>query len=441
MNHHFWVRNILLGLILMIGIALLGSYYPSPVAASSLSNETLSLSYDASLDGNTYINAFAVYNRKLYAGSGYNSAIYVYDGTAWSHSFTADNGNSGSVWALAVFEGKLYAGTNYYDFSVGQNRSRIYVYDGVTWLVSKDYSPANDLHNILAFATYNGKLYASTGDYGKILVFDGTTWTDMGVSLGGQLYNLVAYNGKLYTAFDNVHVYDGANWTTLPALTGIYTLGTYNGKLYAGGTGGNVYVYDGTSWSISYTITGEFIRAMTVFNNKLYVGTESNGYLYVYDGSTWALSQDLPDSRLEVLGSYNNKLYLGTWFTGRIYELTPAVSYVFTGFFQPIDTNQPNTAKAGKTIPIKWRLADDNGVPISDPSSFVSVNSSPTSGSCSGIPDAIETYAGASGLQYLGDGYWQFNWKTPTSYAGQCRTMSLNLNDGGTGRTATFIFK
>jgi len=32
-----------------------------------------------------------------------------------------------------------------------------------------------------------------------------------------------------------------------------------------------------------------------------------------------------------------------------------------------------------------------------------------------GSADAIETYAGsiASGLQYLGNGIWQFNWKTP----------------------------
>lgn len=117
------------------------------------------------------------------------------------------------------------------------------------------------------------------------------------------------------------------------------------------------------------------------------------------------------------------------------------VQYSFSGFFQPIDNNMPNSAKAGQTIPIKWRLTDANGVLISDPNSFVSVSSTATPGSCGGSTDAIETYAGSSGLQYLGDGYWQFNWKTPKSYAGQCRTMSLNLNDGASGRTAAFIFK
>jgi hypothetical protein len=116
------------------------------------------------------------------------------------------------------------------------------------------------------------------------------------------------------------------------------------------------------------------------------------------------------------------------------------LTYGFGGLTQPIDTTMPNTAKAGKIIPIRWRLTDANGVPISDPASFVSVTSSATPGSCGGTADAIEIYVGGSGLQYLGDGTWQFNWKTPTSYAGQCRTMSLHLNDGATGRTAVFAF-
>ncbi len=114
----------------------------------------------------------------------------------------------------------------------------------------------------------------------------------------------------------------------------------------------------------------------------------------------------------------------------------------FSGFFEPIDTTMVNAAKAGQSIPVKWRLLDDNGQPIGDPTSFTSITSSSGNGTCGGSSsDAIEEYAaGASGLQYLGDGYWQFNWKTPKSYAGQCRTMTLTLNDGST-HTASFAFK
>jgi len=123
-----------------------------------------------------------------------------------------------------------------------------------------------------------------------------------------------------------------------------------------------------------------------------------------------------------------------------------SVQYVFSGFFSPVD-NQPtvNLAKAGQSIPIKWRLTDANGVAISDTTSFASVTTTPA-GSCGGSSDVIETYGGSSGLQYLGNGNWQFNWVTPKSYAGLCKTMTLNLKDGvvplpGQPRTAHFQFK
>jgi Tol biopolymer transport system component len=116
------------------------------------------------------------------------------------------------------------------------------------------------------------------------------------------------------------------------------------------------------------------------------------------------------------------------------------VGYNFTGFFSPID-NQPvvNTAKAGQAIPIKWRLTDYAGNPVADTASFLSITSGSSSCSGSDPADAIETYSGSSGLQYLGDGNWQFNWKTPKSYAGMCRVMHLNLADG-VSRTASFQF-
>ncbi|MDQ4048691.1 MAG: DVUA0089 family protein [Actinomycetota bacterium] len=113
----------------------------------------------------------------------------------------------------------------------------------------------------------------------------------------------------------------------------------------------------------------------------------------------------------------------------------------FDGFFSPIDNDTVNSAKAGQTVPVKYRLVAANGTPVSDPSSFAGLTSQAAAGACAGQPsDAVETYSGNSGLQYLGDGNWQFNWKTPKSYEGQCRTMTMTLNDGST-HEASFLFK
>jgi hypothetical protein len=55
--------------------------------------------------------------------------------------------------------------------------------------------------------------------------------------------------------------------------------------------------------------------------------------------------------------------------------------------------------------------------------------------------DLIEEYAsGGSGLQNLGDGYYQWNWKMPSNYANSCKTMKLDLGEG-LFHTALFQFK
>ncbi len=58
----------------------------------------------------------------------------------------------------------------------------------------------------------------------------------------------------------------------------------------------------------------------------------------------------------------------------------------------------------------------------------------------------MEEYApGASGLQNLGDGRYQFNWKTPAGYASSCKTVELVFGSGGLsyveGPHAYFSFK
>jgi hypothetical protein len=52
---------------------------------------------------------------------------------------------------------------------------------------------------------------------------------------------------------------------------------------------------------------------------------------------------------------------------------------------------------------------------------------------CSGgdADEEIEDVAaGPSGFQNLGHGYYQFNWKSPLSYAGTCKLLTLDVSDG-----------
>jgi hypothetical protein len=119
------------------------------------------------------------------------------------------------------------------------------------------------------------------------------------------------------------------------------------------------------------------------------------------------------------------------------------VAYKFLGFFAPVDRpNTYNVSKAGQSIPLKWRLLDANDQPVTN---LTAVNIAITSLSCSSstVTDLIEEYApGASGLQNQGDGYYQFNWKTPPSYALTCKNIGLDFGNGYVERAlANFNFK
>jgi hypothetical protein len=104
-----------------------------------------------------------------------------------------------------------------------------------------------------------------------------------------------------------------------------------------------------------------------------------------------------------------------------------------------------NVSKAGQAIPLKWRLTDATGAPVSNVTS-VTIQAVDLNCNLGTTQDQIEEYAaGSSGLQNLGDGYYQFNWKTPTGYAGSCKSVTLAFGSGGLGYVekplAYFTFK
>lgn len=119
------------------------------------------------------------------------------------------------------------------------------------------------------------------------------------------------------------------------------------------------------------------------------------------------------------------------------------VSYDVSTFSQPVD-NLPtlNIAKAGSTVPLKFKVTDSTGGPVTDlTAADVEVTSTQGGDGCGtdAGTDSIETYVASSGLQNLGGGAYQFNWATPKSYKNQCRIMTVTA--GGGTRSAAFQFK
>jgi DNA-binding beta-propeller fold protein YncE len=122
-------------------------------------------------------------------------------------------------------------------------------------------------------------------------------------------------------------------------------------------------------------------------------------------------------------------------------SFTVTVQYNFAGFFQPVD-NLPavNIVQAGRGIPVKFSLSGNKGLGIFAPGS-------PSSGpiACNSNDPATlleETVtAGGSSLSYdpVTDQYI-YVWKTEAAWAGTCRQLVVQLNDGSIHR-ANFKFK
>ena len=110
-----------------------------------------------------------------------------------------------------------------------------------------------------------------------------------------------------------------------------------------------------------------------------------------------------------------------------------AAPWDFVGYATPID-NRPvlNRVKAGQAVPVKWRLLDAHGQPIT---SLASARLTVTALACSAgesVDQIEETATGSSGLQNLGNGYYQLNWRSSPGYAKSCKTLRLDIGDGVT---------
>jgi tripartite motif-containing protein 71 len=122
-------------------------------------------------------------------------------------------------------------------------------------------------------------------------------------------------------------------------------------------------------------------------------------------------------------------------------SFTVTVLYDFAGFFPPI-SNLPivNVVNAGRAIPVKFSLSGYKGLNIFAPNS-------PASGqiTCNSSDPAVTLQdtvtAGGSSLSYdASSDQYIYIWKTDASWAGTCRQLVVQLNDGSI-HLADFRFK
>ena len=410
-------------------------------------------------DGAAYDElGFSTYVKDNWAfvGTYRKEAVYAFqwNGAAWVYNTKLTPSDSPGYWTAHFgVEGIALSGdtlliTASHDDDNGARSGTVYEFqwDGTTWHEQGKFAPA-DGGTYLLFGTslsFTGNVaiigssheaWLEEPGYAYMFRWDDVQWREE--------QKLTASDGTPYDHFGVSVSKDGD-------------------ILVVGAQGVNaayLFRWSGTSWVEDAKLlpsdggTGDlFGRHLSLSGNKVIIGAyyndekgEDAGAVYAFDlyqPPTDTDSDGIPDE-LDNCSLVANPDQEDTDVDG-LGDVCDPLSYAFSGFFAPIDRGVLNQANAGRTIPIKWHLADLAGNPIDDPDSFVSVTSTISDCAAPTGTYEIEEYAGSSGLQYLGDGNWQFNWKTPKSYAGQCRIMRLNLMDqeGITStRTAQFQFK
>jgi alpha-tubulin suppressor-like RCC1 family protein len=106
------------------------------------------------------------------------------------------------------------------------------------------------------------------------------------------------------------------------------------------------------------------------------------------------------------------------------------IIYGFNGYSTPVQNpGVLNVFKAGRSIPLKWRVLDAQGSPVTNLSS-ASV-AAIAIGCTAATENRISLYGGSNGqLQNLGNGYYQLDWMAASSLRGACRRLELDLGDG-----------
>jgi hypothetical protein len=127
----------------------------------------------------------------------------------------------------------------------------------------------------------------------------------------------------------------------------------------------------------------------------------------------------------------------------KTYVDTTSTTYDFTGFFSPVNNPtdpDPNSVKAGQSVPVKFSLGGDQGLAVLDDEA---PNPKLVFSSCDPTDEAdpVLTTPANNGLTYnaLTDTY-TYVWKTDKHWKGKCGTFTLKLDDGSV-HTAEFLFK
>jgi len=297
-------------------------------------------------------HAGALYAGTCEPGPGETGRVYRYEGGGrWRDCGVLDGCNA--VTAMAAHDGALYAGTGKYRVAgsalpESENKrlgGRVFRFEGGTqWT---DCGQLPDTEAVGGLVVFQGRLYASSlyKPAGFFRYEGGTRWTRLPDAIGpdyqtGQpgprrVVSLTVYDGHLYaTSYDGGRVYrfDGKAWTDCGQIgtdTQTYAFTSYEGRLHvAMWPSGKVYRFEDVGRWTGIGRLGEELEVMgmVVHNGRFIAGTLPLAQVHAYDGEgKWSLWQRLdhtPDvkyRRAWTMAEHAGEVFCSTLPSGKIF--------------------------------------------------------------------------------------------------------------------------
>ncbi|MFO0905602.1 MAG: LamG-like jellyroll fold domain-containing protein [Pirellulales bacterium] len=302
-------------------------------------------------DGSNTVTALAQWNDQLYVGTGkYRVAgsalpesenttlggrIFRYEPSSKTFVDCGRLPDRDAVSGLVVYRDRLYAGSLY-------KPAGFFVYEGAQkW---QELPTPSELR-VESMTVYNGLLYATTYDGGRVFRFDGTTWSECGPigepGQNTQTYAFTTYQGRLLVGtWPSGRVYrlePNDAWTDLGRLgEELEVMGMYvhNGRLFAGTLpSAEVYSFEPSGqWlklaQLDATPNVKYRRAWTMAEHRgrLFCSTLPTGKIYAISaGQSVAADRDFPVGWTHV-AAVRRGPSLELYLNGRRTQSTPVAS-------------------------------------------------------------------------------------------------------------------
>ncbi len=293
----------------------------------------------------------AVHDRQLFAGvcrpaAGQSGRVYRYGGGRnWIDCGAPDGSNT--VTSLATFQGQLFVGTGKYRVAgsalpESENLTfggRIFRYQAPDrWI---DCGSLPNREAVAGLVVFRDRLYAASlyKPAGFFRYEGGTKWAECPVPVDRRVESLGVYNGHLYaTTYDGGRVfrYDGTDWTDCGQLgepgvnTQTYAFAVHQGRLLVGTwPSGRVYRFESPGQWTDLGRLGEELEVMgmLVHNGRLLAGSLPLAEVYQFEtAGHWKKLRQLdatPDvkyRRAWTMAEFAGRLYCSTLPSGTVWS-------------------------------------------------------------------------------------------------------------------------